>query len=142
MIKFLCMWHHLMYCIHVYSHDYVKCIFIKVVNDSITVFLTHLMKFTQAIHSYLRINRISTHVYNLYLSCTQKKKLFISLIKGILIKLQHTTTLIMASYWQSYWVISGTKLTKEGILLWLVRPDVRFLGPYHQQWGPDLSPPG
>lgn len=97
-------------------------------NDSITVFLPHLMKFTQAIHSYLRTNRISTHVYNLYLylSCTQKKKLFISLKKDILIKVQHTTTLIMASYWQSYWVISGTKLTKEGILLWLVRPDVRF----------------
>lgn len=96
-------------------------------NDSITVFLPHLMKFTQAIHSYLRTNRISTHVYNLYLylSCTQKKKLFISLKKDILIKVQHTTTLIMASYWQSYWVISGTKLTKEGILLWLVRPDVR-----------------
>lgn len=113
-------------------------------NDSITVFLPHLMKFTQAIHSYLRTNRISTHVYNLYLylSCTQKKKLFISLKKDIIIKVQHTTTLIMASYWQSYWVISGTKLTKEGILLWLVRPDVRFLGPYHQQWGQDLSPPG
>lgn len=46
-------------------------------NDSIIVFLPHLMKFTQAIHSYLRTNRISTHVYNryLYLSCTQKKEI-------------------------------------------------------------------